>query len=115
MSGNRRTVNAGAARWAYQDARLRWKHVVQRWRVKDRVERADGPRRVVIVRCYGGGSCTRRLDRDNAWAGLKPLLDALVHQGLLVDDSDRHAEVYLLQEEARRGESGTVVTIEDLT
>lgn len=69
--------------------------------------------------CAGGG-----LDWDNAYGGLKPLLDCLVSPstrnpsglGLIVDDSPKHMPVppLMLQKDAPRGKSVTIVEIYDL-
>lgn len=69
--------------------------------------------------CAGGG-----LDWDNAYGGLKPLLDCLVAQstrnpdglGLIADDNPRAMPEppYLRQMPAKRGEGRTVVRIYSL-
>lgn len=70
--------------------------------------------------CAGGG-----LDWDNAYGGLKPLLDCLVAQskrnpdglGLITDDNPRAMPEppYLRQLPAKRGQGRTVVRIYSLT
>lgn len=41
----------------------------------------------------------RLYDEDNAWAGCKPLLDALVRLKLLADDDNEHLELSVDQEQ----------------
>lgn len=69
--------------------------------------------------CCGGG-----LDWDNAYGGLKPLLDCLVRQsdknpdglGLIADDNPRNMPEppYVKQLPAKRGEGRTVVRVYSL-
>lgn len=59
---------------------------------------ADMPRSVRIVR-YSAGT----LDRDNLVGGCKPLVDALVRNRLLVDDSPEWCDVSYIQEKVGRG------------
>jgi Holliday junction resolvase RusA-like endonuclease len=69
---------------------------------------ATGKRRVsVAVTVAGRGGM---IDPDNA---LKTLLDGLVKNHLLVDDSARYCEIGVVRVE-RGKEKGTVVTLEDL-
>ena len=56
----------------------------------------------------------RMLDHDNAWAGVKPILDALVTLGLLVDDAPKWCDLHVSQHKTGRGEPPhTVIVIED--
>lgn len=114
VSGNKHVVNVGKWRHAYQRERDKWRSIAMYWRVREKIPRATEQRRVVITRMYGGGSSTKRLDRDNLWTGCKALLDALHAEGILRDDRERWAEIYVRQEEAQPGKAGTLVTIEVL-
>ena len=69
--------------------------------------------------------CAGELDWDNAYGGLKPLLDCLVRKtsrnpdglGIVVDDSPRHMPYppFVQQVPAKRGEGKTVIAIYDLS
>lgn len=86
------------------------------WRYRQRLRRAalrafgELPRglhatqkaAVVVTRVLGPRQ--RRMDRDNlAWL-CKPLLDAVVAGGYLVDDSETWADIRYVQDETRRQE-----------
>lgn len=64
------------------------------------VERPKGKVRVTYVRSYRANP----MDEDNLAASAKPVLDALVKLGVLVNDSPEHVELKPLQR--RRGEIG---------
>lgn len=54
-------------------------------------------------------------DTDNAYAGLKPVLDAMVEIGLLLDDSQAVVEELVLRQvKAPRAAERTVIELEDL-
>lgn len=99
----------------------------QRWRVQVLVHGLAGTRPaqplprsalVVVRRCAGV------LDWDNAYGGLKPVLDTLVAAstrnpdglGLVADDSPRHMPYppFLLQRPALRGAGSTHVAVFEL-
>lgn len=65
--------------------------------------------RVTITRI-----ATRTLDKDNLYAGVKPLVDALKHNRLIDDDSPEHVELEVLQEIARGKPERTVITLEKI-
>ncbi len=50
----------------------------------------------------------RRLDTDNLWASVKPLVDALKHCGLIQDDTDTAIDLTVTQ---AHGIPSTVVTL----
>ena len=54
---------------------------------------ADGRVRVAIVRC-----ARRRMDTDNLYGGVKPLLDGLKDAGAIVDDDTRWIDLVVTQE-----------------
>lgn len=54
-----------------------------------------GKRRVTITREYGNKQ--RERDKDNLAGGMKPLVDAMVSESLLADDSPAHAEIHYQQ------------------
>lgn len=111
-SANLRTVNAGASRWRYAKERDEWQSWVRLARVNQRVTtaRVSGKRRVTIDRQYSG-RC-QEIDRDNLTAGSKPLIDALVREGVVHDDGAAWLELHVTQ---RRADANrTVVTVEEL-
>lgn len=80
--------------WALAEAG----HTPQRW-----------PRsRVRIVR-----QSARTLDKDNAYASCKPVIDALRSNWLILDDSPDHLELTVEQRVGRP--SMTEITVEELT
>jgi len=68
--------------------------------------------------------CAGELDWDNAYGGLKPLLDCLVVAsernpdglGLIADDSPRHMPLppFMVQKKAKRGHANTKVFIYEI-
>ena len=63
--------------------------------------------RVTIILCH-----SRRYDADNAYAAVKPLVDALKHWNLIVDDSEKWLELWVAQEKCKRKDSRTVIKLE---
>lgn len=61
----------------------------------------------VTIERYG----RRELDYDNFVGGCKPLIDGLVAEGILTDDSPEHVSVTYLQHRAVDGKEQTVVTV----
>jgi Holliday junction resolvase RusA-like endonuclease len=115
-SANAYTVNKGNSRWRYSKARDEWQ-----WLVKAAVlsligkqsfrlghARPSGKRRVTITRHYAG-RC-QEIDRDNL--GVKPLVDALVREGVIHDDAPAWLELHVMQERGERNE--TTVEVEEL-
>jgi len=115
-SANLYTVNKGNSRWRYSKARDEWQ-----WLVKAAVlglvgklpyrlgyARPSSKRRVTITRHYAG-RC-KLLDKDNL--GVKPLVDALVREGVIHDDDATHLELHVLQVKGERNE--THVEVEEL-
>jgi hypothetical protein len=98
------------AHWA-QQARLLDE---TRWLIRSQLRAAgvwfvDLPERrvTVTIRRYSPG----RLDRGNFIGGCKALLDALRHEGVIVDDSEAWLDDHYEQHECKRGESRTEVEI----
>ena len=52
----------------------------------------------------------RKLDRDNLWASVKNIVDAIVLCGLAVDDDDRWMDLHVTQETGK--EHRTEITVE---
>lgn len=110
-SGNERINNVGGSRWTYRVMRSGWISDVSGMRLVHRIPDARGKRRVTLTRIIGYRQ--RRYDRDNLATGCKPVIDALVRCGLLVDDTEQHAELHFLQAK-RAGLHGVVVLLEEL-
>ena len=55
---------------------------------------------------------TRRLDRDNLWASVKPICDALKKNKLIFDDSEKWIELEVTQSTGKPNK--TEITITDL-
>ncbi|MGN6107259.1 MAG: hypothetical protein ACTHU0_19280 [Kofleriaceae bacterium] len=110
-SMNAHVVNAGGARWAYAKERNEWALWIRQARLLRCIPKATGKRRVTFERLYGG-RC-REWDNDNFVGGLKVVRDALVREGLLVDDNE--ANLTAIYKQAKRpGETALRITIEEL-
>jgi hypothetical protein len=95
---NDRAHNAGNARWSYAKLRDDWRLLIRvAWkRDAPTLSKAIGKRNLLVRREYKG----REQERDyvNLVGGCKAVVDALVLEGLLVDDSpallaDRYEQV----------------------
>jgi len=53
----------------------------------------------------------RLLDRDNAWASLKPVIDALVNAEILIDDDEEHALISMAQKKCGTDKPSTIIEI----
>lgn len=110
---NAHRTNAGS-RWAQaayrkrRDAWLLWMRVA---RINNQITAASSRRRVTIERRIGYRQ--REFDADNLIGGCKPLVDAMVREGLLLDDKREHAEIHYTQIK-RDGAAGVKITIEEL-
>jgi hypothetical protein len=69
-----------------------------------------GRRRVIVTRYYAGRG--RRYDKGNLIGGCKPLLDAMVLAGLLIDDCEEDVEDHYGQE--RADHPGVHIILEEL-
>lgn len=103
-SMNAHSVNAGTARFGYQRDRRVVTTALMVVRRSSRVPNAIARRRVTIARVMAHGQ--REFDRDNFHGGCKVVLDAMVREGLLVDDTAKWAQVFY---EQMRG--GTGITL----
>ena len=105
----------GGARFKYRKVRDDYERMIRAAIVAHKVMLAVGPRaakrRVTLTRFYTGRE--REFDRANWVGGAKPILDALVRCGLLVDDSPRWLDDYYHQ---RRDEHlrGVEIQIEEV-
>lgn len=107
---NAHIFNVGASRWKYAKERDAWMWEFRAVRLLRRIPPAVGRRRVTMTRVYGGRQKER--DRDNLSGGMKPCVDALVLEKMLVGDGPRDAEIHYQQEVG--SPTGLRVLIEEL-
>lgn len=106
---------------AYRQLRQRWRVRVLSRGLQGRKPETCLQKAALVVERH----CAGELDWDNAYGGLKPLLDCLVQKtsrnpdglGLVADDSPRHMPFppFVLQLPAKRGEGKTRVRVYDLS
>lgn len=107
---NARIFNSGPRRWVYKRERDVWCWEIRAARLLQRIPKAVGRRRVTLTRVFDGRQQER--DRDNLAGGLKSFVDAMVLEGMLVDDGETMAEIHYQQERAKP--IGLRVLIEEL-
>lgn len=109
LSLNRLLAMHWSQRKKYQTA-IRWQVRANLARLrKEGVDpRARGPRRMHLTRIGA-----RLLDEDNLSGGAKPIVDALVREGYLVDDSPEHAELVYSQVTSKDRRE-TIVELEEI-
>lgn len=106
---------------AYRQLRRAWRMMVKAALKGKTPDEPVGQAFLVVVReCAGSG-----LDWDNAYGGLKPVLDCLVAPsdrnpdglGLIVDDNPKNMPYppFLVQEKAPQGQGRTTIRIYELT
>lgn len=98
-------------RRAYRSFRDGYTLLIRAWATKERIPPPAGRRRLVLTRHYSGKGRVR--DRINLAGGMKPLLDAFVLSGLLIDDNEQSVIDHYGQERVP-GESGVSVLLEEL-
>lgn len=108
-SGNRHVFNVGASRFTYGRDRDAWQWEFRAVRLLQRIPVATRRRRVTLTRNFGGRQ--REFDRDNLATGCKLVVDAMVRERLLVDDSSAHAEINYTQQ--RVAPIGLTVLLEE--
>lgn len=109
---NARVFNAGARRWEYARERDEWVEWFKLAIANHKVLRATCRRRLIITRLYG--SRQRPFDYANFVGGCKPLVDAMVLTGLLLNDALGALEDHYRQERHER-ELGVRIYLEDLS
>lgn len=109
-------VNKGMHYRVYKNLRQHWADLVAEAIPRDFTP-ASGPllRSLIYIERHSAGA---GLDWDNAYGGLKPLLDCLVSKsernpsglGIIVDDSPKHMHEppYIVQLSAKKGHGRTV-------
>jgi len=96
-SQNTIASNKGAGRFRYAKVRTDFEIYFRVRIVQLKIPRATRRRRVMFTRYYTGQRARSR-DHGNFIGGMKPVLDALVRQGMLVDDRPEYCEDYYRQE-----------------
>ncbi len=107
---NARMVNSGPRGFLYRRERDTWCWELRAVRLLRKMPKATGRRRVTLTRIYGGQQKER--DVDNLIGGAKCVVDALVDEGMLKDDSPALAEIHYAQSHGRP--RGMLFTIEEL-
>lgn len=107
---NESSTNKGAYRWQYKRDRDAWSWLLRAWHLEARIPIATRLRRVTITRSYTGRQ--REFDEGNFVGGCKGLVDALVRERLLVDDTRALAEIHYVQ--VKSTVSATEIVIEEL-
>lgn len=92
---NDHVFNVGSSRWKYTKERDAWGWEFRAVVLMQRIPKADTRRRVTLTRIYGGRQQER--DRDNLAGGMKPVVDAMVLEQLIQDDSSGSAELHYAQ------------------
>lgn len=92
---NKRHVNDGHRGHMYRRERNQWLQWCQLAMVNQRIPKATHKRRATFTRMFGDRM--RPFDYANFVGGLKPLVDAMVECGLLVDDSPKMLEDHYMQ------------------
>lgn len=82
-------------RHKYDQLLASWEKVIADLMMVGRIPKAGGRRRLEIVRYVREEKY--RLDRGNLVGGCKPVLDAAVRCGLIVDDREEHLDDYYRQ------------------
>lgn len=103
---NDRLHNSGPTRFAYAKVRDLWIMEFRAVRLAHRIPAATGPRSLRAVRQYSG----REQERDyiNLVGGFKPVIDAMVSEGLLVDDAPALLADRYEQERVAKGQASGV-------
>lgn len=69
--------------------RERWQWLIRVARLNERIVPVRWPHALLTIERYG----PRKLDHDNLVGGAKQLIDALKHEGFIVDDTPEHVTV----------------------
>lgn len=105
-----RSKSARAAQRKHRDELAAWMWYFRLAARTNGIGPARGRRRVTLTRIMQGRE--RPFDRDNLAGGCKVVVDAMVHEHLLVDDKPALAEIHYAQE--RGGKAGLHVLLEEL-
>jgi hypothetical protein len=111
---NERIQNNRAGNWKYKREREAWCAAVRAARDDHAIPKATGPRWLIVRRQYKG----REQERDyiNLVGGCKALVDALVLEGLLVDDKPSLlVDCYEQERVGKEQQSGVWFELGDVT
>jgi hypothetical protein len=111
---NERIQNSRAGNWKYKREREAWCAAVRSARYEHAIPKATGPRWLIVRRQYKG----REQERDyiNLVGGCKALVDALVLEGLLVDDKPSLlVDCYEQERVGKEQQSGVWFELGDVT
>jgi hypothetical protein len=97
---------------AYRRLRNQYEHDVTYSAMAAKVPKATGKRRLSVTRLYCGRA--RPFDPTNLYGGAKPLVDAIVRAGLLVDDKAEWLELGTWGQERTEKTTATRITLEDV-
>jgi hypothetical protein len=97
-------------RYAYKKLRDRLQQWLMVEMVNQRIAAATGKRRLVITRFVR--SKRYLLDRGNLVGGCKPLLDAAIRQGLIIDDREEWLDD-AYEQEVQESAERTEIRVED--
>lgn len=109
-SQNELKSNHGSSRHVYRRMREDFELMIRSEMARQRIPKAKGVRRIKITRLMGKGK--RAFDHANLVGGCKPLVDACVRAGLLVDDGPAYFKGYYWQRRNRQ-EPGTLLEVEE--
>lgn len=92
---NARKINQGVGRWNYKTERDLWILEMRVQRLKLKIPKATGKRRLIATRVYKPEHHAR--DYVNLVGGMKACVDAMVFEGLIVDDTPKMLEDHYKQ------------------
>jgi hypothetical protein len=107
LSSPNEWTNKKNGRMIYQSIKRQWQKALRG--TIFHLGAAKGRRRVEIVR-YAANPA-HLMDKDNAYAGCKPLLDCLTAAGIIIDDGPEYIELSVRQE---IGEARVEITVTSL-
>lgn len=108
-SMNDRLANTGPRAFVYRKERDAWCWLFRAKKLELRIPIALCRRRVTLTRLYAGRE--RERDKDNLIGGLKAVVDAMVSEALLFNDTSIGAEIHYAQMQDRR--TGLLVELAD--
>lgn len=112
LSGNQiKGSGRGRSGWKYREQRKLWARAMTAAGID--CPPAEGSRRLWLTRLWGKGQ--RAYDEDNLIWGCKPVVDEIVAQGWLLDDTPDKVERIYNQEKSPDGFNYVKVRLEDVT
>lgn len=112
LSGNQiKGSGRGRSGWKYREQRKLWARAIGAANIV--CQPATGPRRLWLTRQWGKGQ--RAYDTDNLIWGFKPVVDEIVKQGWLLDDTPDKVERIYDQFKSEDGFNYVHVKVEDVS